>query len=63
MKINVTNSIIFVTKSFATSHIDDIKNDVADDIAMMWMAIMMCKLTWLLAWKVVLMWQLTWIMR
>ena len=48
--------------SFATSHIDDMKNDVADDIAMMWMAIMMCKLTWLLAWKVVLMWQLTWIM-
>ena len=29
--------------SFATSHIDDMKNDVADDMAMMWMAIIMCK--------------------
>jgi len=43
MKINVTNNIIFITNSFATSHIDGMKNDVADDMAMMWMAIIMCK--------------------
>ena len=28
MKINVTNSIIFVTDSIAMSHIDDIEDDM-----------------------------------
>ena len=32
-KINVTNSIIFVTDSIAISHIDDMKGDVAVDMA------------------------------
>jgi len=50
-KINVTNSIIFVTDSIAISHIDDMKGDVAVDMAMTWMAIMMCNLTWLLTWQ------------
>jgi hypothetical protein len=33
-KINVTNSIIFVTDSIAMSHIDDMEDDVADDMVM-----------------------------
>jgi len=49
-KINVTNSIIFVTDSIAISHIDDMEDDVAADIVMMW----------LLTWKVRLTWQVTW---
>ena len=39
-KINVTNSIIFVTDSIAISHIDDMEDDVAADMVMMWL------LTW-----------------
>ena len=31
-KINVTNSIIFVTDSIAISHIDDMEDDVAADM-------------------------------
>ena len=46
MKVNVTNSVIFVIDSIATSHIDDIEDDVADDMAMMRMATMICTLTW-----------------
>ena len=49
-KINVTNSIIFVTDSIAISHIDDMEDDVAANIVMMW----------LLTWKVRLTWQVTW---
>ena len=33
-KINVTNSIIFVTDLIAMSHIDDMEDDVADDMVM-----------------------------
>jgi hypothetical protein len=33
-KINVTNSIIFITDSIAMSHIDDMEDDVADDMVM-----------------------------
>ena len=43
-KINVTNSIIFVTDSIAMSHNDDIKDDVAADMAMT------CKFTWSMTW-------------
>ena len=39
-KINVTNSIIFVTDNIAISHIDDMEDDVAADMVMMWL------LTW-----------------
>ena len=42
-KINVTNSIIFVTDSITMSHIDDIEDDMAVDLAMTWIAMMMCK--------------------
>ena len=63
-KINVTNSIIFVTDLIAMSHIDDIEDDVAADMVMTWMAVIACKLmwtvTWLLTWKVRLTWQSTW---
>ena len=45
-KINFTNSIIFVTDSIAMSHIDDIEDDVAIDLAMTWIAMMTCQLTW-----------------
>ena len=31
-KINITNSIIFVTDYIAISHIDDMENDVAADM-------------------------------
>ena len=31
-KINITNSIIFVTDSIAMSHIDNTEDDVADDM-------------------------------
>jgi len=34
-KINVTNSIIFVTGSIAMSHNEDMEDDVADDMAIM----------------------------
>jgi hypothetical protein len=33
MKINITNCEFFVTDSFTTSHIDDMEDDVADDMA------------------------------
>ena len=46
MKINVTKFIIFVTDSIAMSHIDDLTNDVAVDLAMMWIAMV----TWLMTW-------------
>jgi len=36
-KINVTNSIIFVTDSIAMSRIDDMEDDVAADMVMMWL--------------------------
>ena len=49
-KINITNSIIFVTDSIAMSHIDDMKDDVAADMVMTWMAVMTCKLTWTMTW-------------
>ena len=45
-KINVTNNIIFVTDSIAMSHVDDMEDDVAVDLAMTWIAMMMCQLTW-----------------
>ena len=32
--INITNSIIFVTDSITMSHIDDMEDDVAVDLAM-----------------------------
>ena len=47
-KINVTNSIIFVTDSIAMSHIDDMEDDMAVDLAMTWIAMMTWSLTWLL---------------
>jgi len=47
-KINVTNSIIFVTDSIVMSHIDDMENDMAVDLAMTWIAMMTWSLTWLL---------------
>ena len=43
-KINVTNSIIFITDSIAMSHNDDVKDDVAADMAMT------CKFTWSMTW-------------
>ena len=49
-KINFTNSIIFVTDSIAMSHIDDMEDDVAGDLAMTWITMMMCKLTWSMTW-------------
>ena len=61
-KINVTNSIIFVTDSIAMSHIDDMEDDMAVDLAMTWIVMMTCKLTWSMTWpvtwKVVLTWRL-----
>jgi len=33
-KINIMNNVIFVTDSTAMSHIDDIEDDVAIDMAM-----------------------------
>ena len=50
-KINVTNNIIFVTNSIATSYIDDVEDDVAVDLSMAWIAMMMCILTFLLTWQ------------
>ena len=47
-KINVTNSIIFVTDSIAMSHIDDMEDDMAVDLAMTWIAMMTWSITWLL---------------
>ena len=44
-KINITNSIIFITDSIAMSHIDDMEDDVAVDMVMTWTTMMMCKLT------------------
>ena len=38
--INITNSIIFITDSIATSHNDDMKDDVAVDLTVMWIAMM-----------------------
>ena len=46
-KINVTNSIIFVTDSIATSHNGDMKDDVAVDLTVTWIVMM----TWLLTWQ------------
>ena len=46
-KINVTNIIIFVTDSIVMSHNGDIKDDMAVDLMMMWIAMM----TWLLTWQ------------
>ena len=46
MKINITYSTIFVTDLIAMSHIDDIEDDVAADMAMTWMVMMTYKLTW-----------------
>ena len=45
-KINVTNNIIFVTNSIAMSHVDDMEDDVAVDLAMTWIAMITCQLTW-----------------
>ena len=45
-KINVIINIIFVTDSIAMSHIDDIEDDVAIDLAMTWIAMMTCQLMW-----------------
>ena len=56
-KINITNSIIFVTDSIAMSHIDDMEDDVAADMVMMWIAMMTCKLTWPMTW--LLTWRVT----
>ena len=50
-KINVTNSIIFITDSIAMSHIDDMANDMAADMEMTWMAMMTCSMTWPLTWQ------------
>ena len=47
-KINVTNIIIFVTDSIAMSHIDDMEDDMAVDLAMTWIAMMTWSITWLL---------------
>ena len=44
--------------SIVMSHIDDMEDDVAVDLTMTWIAMMMCKFTWSKTWKVVLMWQL-----
>ena len=49
--INVTNNIIFVTDSIAISHIDDMEDDVAVDLAMTWIAMMTWSMTWLLTWQ------------
>jgi len=49
-KINITNSIIFVTDSIATSYIDDMEDDVAIDLAKTWIAMIICKLTWPMTW-------------
>jgi len=51
-KINVTNSIIFVTGSIAMSHIDDMEDDMAVDLEMTWIVMMTCKLTWSMTWPV-----------
>ena len=45
-KINVMFNIIFVTDSIAMSHVDDMEDDVAVDLAMTWIAMMTCQLTW-----------------
>jgi len=50
-KINVTNSVIFVMDSTAVSHIDDMENDMAADMAMTWMTMMTCKFTWSMTWN------------
>ena len=50
-KINVTDSINFVTNSIATSYIDDVEDDVVVDLSMAWIAMMMCILTFLLTWQ------------
>jgi len=39
-KINVTNSKIFITDSIAMSHNGDMKDDVAVDLTVMWIAMM-----------------------
>ena len=45
-KINVTNSIIFVTDSIAMSHIDDMEDDVYVELVMTWIAMMTWSMTW-----------------
>ena len=55
MKINVTNSIIFVTDSIAMSHIDDMEDDEAVDLEMTWIEMMTCTLSWSMTW--LLTWQ------
>ena len=50
-KINITNSIIFVTDSIAILHIDDMEDDVGADMVMTWMAMMTCELTWMMTWQ------------
>ena len=45
-KENVINSIIFIMDSIVISHIDDMEDDVAVDLAMTWIAMITCKLTW-----------------
>jgi hypothetical protein len=44
-KISVTNSIIFITDLIAMSHIDDMEDDVAVDLAMTWIAMMTWAIT------------------
>ena len=45
-KINITNSIIFITDSIAMSHIDDMEDDVDVELAMTWIAMMTWSMTW-----------------
>ena len=50
-KINVMNSIIFVTDSIAMPYIYDMEDDVAANMVMTWMTMMTCKFTWSMTWN------------
>ena len=45
-KENDINSIIFIMDSIVISHIDDMEDDVAVDLIMTWIVMMMYKFTW-----------------
>jgi response regulator of citrate/malate metabolism len=45
-KENVINSIIFIMNSIVISHINDMEDDVAVDLIMTWIVMMMYKFTW-----------------
>jgi len=45
-KENVINSIIFIVNSIVISHINDMEDDMAVDLIMTWIVMMMYKFTW-----------------